>query len=502
MSVDVWNGVMFGVSCIILIVLCVILLVVMDTVRLYLGGRTKGLMLVGLFGLLTLISCLFDPDRSYGVSNHGAPGIAAGQIIYLWTPHILMIYYCLVVRKDLAVRLRRILVFDAGLAIYLMILFFVLPKERVVTELFALFILAVSAASVVYTLFKWHGGQQGYGRIYWESAALIALPVTGILRLAFRENGMYDGDIRVNTRLGGIGAFMMTMTVIQIYAMFMEYRVTVEKSSRELAKKSEELEQLTKIAEAMHDQNADEDERQQKTTDAMHDHNRDENVRQKPSGDTVYDMDTVEQELPLVEGTDWNIARLYLRDRNMLEEGVRTFYELIDIQADRLEDFYDAVKNRGDENDLSSYRIQVHGMKSSAATVGIVPLAGTAALLEYAARDGDKEAILGAHGMFQKSWRSYRDKLKGVFGCGENNAEEKTAYDPDVVCAMLMLVKNAMEDMDVDAADEAVKELSKYSYPREAEDVFAALKASVTDLDTDLADENVQKLAEILGVSL
>ena len=499
LSADVLGSVMFGVSCIILIVLCVALLIIMDVVRHYSGGRMRGLIPVALFGVFALISCLLDQDRSYGLAAYGSPGVAASQIMFLWTPHVLMIYYCMVVRKDLAERLRRVLIFDVGLAVYLMILFFVLPKERVVTEVFTLFILTLSVLSVVVTLFIWHGGQVGYGRIYWESAALIALAVTGILRLAFRENGMYDGDIRTNTRLGGIGAFMMTMTVIQIYAMFMEFRVTVERSARELEKKTEELEQLMRVVDrTTHQSGASDEDVSDETGDAG-------NVEAKSlrsNGDDESRAGTVPDDLPSVEGLDWNIAWLYLRDRNMLTEGVRTFYELIDTQADRLDEFYDGVLKQGGENELSSYRIQVHGMKSSAATVGILPLFGTAALLEYSARDADKEAILGTHSVFQKSWRSYKEKLRGVFGCGEDDVEDKETYDPDVVCAMLMLVKSAMEELDVDAADVAVAELGKYSYPDEAAKKLAVLRASVTDLDTDMAVENADMLACILGISL
>ncbi len=483
-NADTLNSVMFGASSIILTALCVILLTIMDLVRLNSGWKTRGLMLVSLFGLCSLIGCILDPDQIFGVKDVGAAGTAAGQLLFLWSPFILMIYYCRVVRKDLAVLLKRILIFDAGLAVYLMILFFILPKERVVTEVFTLFILMLSVSCVVYTLFKWHGGQEGYGRIYWESAALIALWVTGLLRLAFRENGMYEAGIRANTRLGGIGAFMLTMTVIQIYAMFMEFRVTVERTSRQLEERTAELEHLINAASAESASSAP-----------------DEEIRNAP-GPEKETTGTAPDDLPSVEGLDWNIAWLYLRDRNMLAEGVRTFYELIDTQADRLDGLYENVLKQGSDDDLSAYRIQVHGMKSSAATVGIVPLAGTAALLEYSARDADTEAILGAHGMFQRRWRSYKEKLKGVFGCGEDDDSDKEMYDPDVVCAMLTIVRNAMEDLDIDAADEAMKELVRYSYPGEAEEKLAALKAAVTDLDTDLAEKSITAMAEILGIGI
>ena len=67
---------------------------------------------------------------------------------------------------------------------------------------------------------------------------------------------------------------------------------------------------------------------------------------------------------------------------------------------------------------LESYRIQVHAMKSLAATIGIVPLAGMAKILEYAAKDKKIDTIQASTMVFLEEWRSYNQKLKGVFGIG------------------------------------------------------------------------------------
>ncbi len=65
---------------------------------------------------------------------------------------------------------------------------------------------------------------------------------------------------------------------------------------------------------------------------------------------------------------------------------------------------------------MDSYRIQVHAMKSLAATVGILPLFGVAKILEYAAKDGNTDVMIAMTPAFLTEWRSYQDKLQGVFG--------------------------------------------------------------------------------------
>ncbi|MBO6214534.1 MAG: response regulator, partial [Lachnospiraceae bacterium] len=91
----------------------------------------------------------------------------------------------------------------------------------------------------------------------------------------------------------------------------------------------------------------------------------------------------VPEDLPSVDGLDWNFAWLHLPEREMLEDSVRQYYELIKVHAGKLQGFFEGLP---DEDALDNYRIQVHGMKSSAATIGIVPLAGMAKVLEYAAK--------------------------------------------------------------------------------------------------------------------
>lgn len=161
----------------------------------------------------------------------------------------------------------------------------------------------------------------------------------------------------------------------------------------------------------------------------------------------------------------------------------------IDSAADKLEQAYFQISEPGY---LESYRIQVHAMKSLAATIGIVPLAGLAKVLEYAARDGDAERIHSMTAPFLEEWRSYQGKLQGVFGIGDE--KKKEAADSSVIQALVEMLRISMLDMDFDRADELMEELQSYEYPDGIGDCIRQLKIAVENLDSD----EVSRIADLL----
>ncbi|MBR1444585.1 MAG: Hpt domain-containing protein, partial [Firmicutes bacterium] len=150
------------------------------------------------------------------------------------------------------------------------------------------------------------------------------------------------------------------------------------------------------------------------------------------------------------------------------------------------------------ENDINNYRIQVHGMKSSAATVGIIPLAGMAKRLEFAARDGELDVIEKMHGIFISEWLSYKEKLTGVFGIGESDAALPPA-DIEQTKTILALLRSAMEEFEFDEADSLMLDLNNFSYESEIQEKMNELSAAVTDLDSDSAEELIVEIFDIIG---
>lgn len=200
------------------------------------------------------------------------------------------------------------------------------------------------------------------------------------------------------------------------------------------------------------------------------------------------------EELPVVDGLDWNYARLHLPDMEVLQTVLEEFYQVIGRQADQLDSLYEKLPGT-----MNEYRIQVHGMKSAAATVGIVPLAGMAKILEFAAKDENKKLIDRLHGAFITEWRSYREKMRGCFALGEDQNEEKEAYDPGVTKEKLEEIQKGMEDFDIDQADRAMEDLMKYQYPDDMQELMEKMQAAVADMDDDEVGELAEQIREMLG---
>ena len=185
------------------------------------------------------------------------------------------------------------------------------------------------------------------------------------------------------------------------------------------------------------------------------------------------------EELPQVEGLDWGVAELHLPSRELLTGALRDFYNALEPHAGRLDALFQ-------ERNEAEYRVLVHGMKSAAAMVGIIPLAGMAKVLEYAARDGDWETVSRLHDVFLREWRSYQEKLRSVPGV-ESGGPAALDFDPEAVKSLLSDVAEAMDEFDTDRADDAVKELGRFYLPPALAEGFEKLRAAVLDVDADSA---------------
>lgn len=207
-----------------------------------------------------------------------------------------------------------------------------------------------------------------------------------------------------------------------------------------------------------------------------------------PNGADTKQMYDLMEQLPQVDGLDWQYAWMHLPDLELLEYTVKEFYAQIDSAADRLEGFYRQMDGQeaGTEHGLEQYRIQVHAMKSLAATIGIMPLSGVAKILEYAARDGKTEVVRSITPAFLEEWRSYRMKLHGVFGI--ETEVKKEVKDYSVMQALVEMVRLSMQELDIDQADELIGRLRAYEYPEEMGQNIQKLAEAVNNLDPEETD--------------
>ena len=230
-------------------------------------------------------------------------------------------------------------------------------------------------------------------------------------------------------------------------------------------------------------------------------------VERLPENKVVYEKKEVTEpqkepvkiELPDVDGVDWEYALLHTKDIQVLKDTVKDYYHLIDMEAEELEGFFRQIEKAEDtENQqtkeiIRQYRVKVHSMKSSAAMIGALSLSGVARMLEYAARDERRDVIINVTPAFLEQWRSYKELLKVCIE-EERSETEKAEADFKMLGEFLNLLESAMEDMDIDTADEIIKQIIKFQYPEQILVNIEKLAVAVTNIDSEQVTECVEKL--------
>ena len=203
---------------------------------------------------------------------------------------------------------------------------------------------------------------------------------------------------------------------------------------------------------------------------------------------STQDVASEQNGLPAIEGVDWQSALTHLPDEGLLLDTIYDFYSTMTGEAEFLQNCYEQLER--DETMQDSYRIKVHAMKSSAALIGITGLSEKAKALEMAAKDDDKEYILENTEAFLEEWRSYKEKLSVCI----KEEEKEELSDFSIWGEKLENLKEAMEFMDIDKADEIMKEIRSYEYSDEISKKIERLGSAVVNLDGDAVNDLVDSI--------
>lgn len=133
-------------------------------------------------------------------------------------------------------------------------------------------------------------------------------------------------------------------------------------------------------------------------------------------------------------------------------------------------------------------------MKSSAALIGAIKLSEDAKELENAARSAEVDMIISKTPDFLVQWRNYKEKLAVCIV----EEEKKQIKDTSEVLNDLQVLQEAMENIDIDAADEAMKRLRQYQYADEIQSKVEQLAATVVNLDSEGASLLIEELRNVL----
>ena len=207
----------------------------------------------------------------------------------------------------------------------------------------------------------------------------------------------------------------------------------------------------------------------------------------------------VEVDLPDIDGIDWEYALLHMKDINLLKTTIKDYYRMIESEAGELEELHrkiiEEIEGEELQKYIKQYRIKVHSMKSISSMIGAFSLSGVAKMLENAARESRRDIIESVTPPFLELWRSYKVSLKDCIS-EEKETEEKAEADYDKLIEYLNLLHVSMEDMDIDTADDVMKQIESFHYSNNILDNIQKLGRAVTNLDNEAVDIHIEEIKQ------
>ena len=142
------------------------------------------------------------------------------------------------------------------------------------------------------------------------------------------------------------------------------------------------------------------------------------------------------------------------------------------------------------EEDMRTYIIHVHGMKSALANIGAMDLSAVAMKLETSARDGNMEVVLSETSAFLDLLRSLVEELTSkekINNCGK--VDDDPVYLREKLCA----VRAACEEYDEKAAATIIDELKTRKWSQKTAELLDAISEHLFISEFDEAADDINK---------
>ena len=172
-----------------------------------------------------------------------------------------------------------------------------------------------------------------------------------------------------------------------------------------------------------------------------------------------------------------------------------------------LEEYYHAIpkkialiKSYEESEEWKHYTVEVHALKSASKQVGAMDLSVKALELENAGNALNSQLIHAKTDALLKQYAEYYEILNPYFA-SKKRASKATASNPPATKQALKEafahMVTAMDDLDMDAMESVVKELSTYSFPPEQQQLYQRFCAAVEDLDVDSCESIIENWKQV-----
>ena len=148
-----------------------------------------------------------------------------------------------------------------------------------------------------------------------------------------------------------------------------------------------------------------------------------------------------------------------------------------------------------DENDLQTFIIYVHGMKSALANIGKMELSAIALKLETLARSGDSNTVVSEAPAFLEALRCVVEELTRKTEPEDDGADQE---ELPFLRDKLLAIKAACEEFDEKAAEEIVAELRTKSLSQPVRELLSSVDELILHSDFDETADIINKFVDTL----
>lgn len=175
---------------------------------------------------------------------------------------------------------------------------------------------------------------------------------------------------------------------------------------------------------------------------------------------------------------DTDMARKLLGSETLYWSVLKDYYRVIEKKAD-------LIKKLEQKEDFEAYTIEVHALKSVSKQIGAIALSEQAAILEKAADEKAAALIHEKTDEMLEKYRGYIALLAPYFAEEEENGA-KEAVSEEVLNALFVDMREALENLDMDQMEAVVAELKQYHYAQKWErELLSKLSGAVEEMDVD-----------------
>ena len=157
--------------------------------------------------------------------------------------------------------------------------------------------------------------------------------------------------------------------------------------------------------------------------------------------------------LPEIDGIDWNYAHIYIPDDDVLLLTLKNIYRAMNSDLNQLTELYQNIYN---EEGMAAYRIKVHALKSTNASVGAVMVSQLSKLLEQKAIEQDAQSIERLHPALMEQMRKLQAALQTYYGCESEGQQQVTESSLE---QLLLELIQALQSYDYDRSDAIAEKL-------------------------------------------